>query len=112
MAKRLLTLQTLQTRCDQMIAIYRRFVESCLQQMQADQSNNAVELAERSSMNTGLEESPFVLQASTLGHLVNVPNPSSESLTVSCMVQEGEHWMALFKPAHWQVSVDAKEVCA
>ncbi|CAE7599628.1 unnamed protein product [Symbiodinium natans] len=51
---------------------------------EADQSNNAVELAERSSMNTGLEESPFVLQ-------------------------EGEHWMALFKPAHWQVSVDAKE---
>ena len=24
-------------------------------------------------------------------------------------LQEGEHWMALFKPAHWQVSVDAKE---
>ena len=23
--------------------------------------------------------------------------------------EESEHWMALFKPAHWQVSVDAKE---
>jgi hypothetical protein len=21
-----------------------------------------------------------------------------------------EHWMAIMKPAHWQVSVDAKEV--
>eukprot|EP00439_Symbiodinium_sp_Y106_P021771 s6473_g2.t1 len=34
---------------------------------------------------------------------------SKTGLESPCILKEGEHWMALFKPAHWQVSVDAKE---
>ncbi|CAE7347641.1 Rpusd1 [Symbiodinium pilosum] len=37
------------------------------------------------------------------------PGEMKTGLESPYVVQESDHWMALFKPAHWQVSVDAKE---